>query len=1128
MANRATCARGHQWDSGPDQTMVCPECGAPPTAVASSAEIAETFRPVDELPPLPKPAPGRSWSTQMPTSIRLTTLLDTATPVLDGYEILEELGRGGMGVVYKARQIKLDRLVAIKMILFGADADPEGLARFHVEAEAVAQLQHPNIVQIHEISEQNGRSFLALEYIDGGSLATRLRGTPADGLVSARLVETVARAVHFAHGRGIVHRDLKPANILLAENLAQSRQDAKGKKNQAETDEAEPSYPRLGVCAALRELTPKIADFGLAKRLDRNSSRTRTGSILGTPCYMAPEQASAKQGAIGPATDVYALGAILYEMLTGRPPFNAATAVETVQQVLTQEPVPPRRLQPGVPRDLDTICLKCLAKEPDRRYASAEALADDLGRFLALKPILARPTPWWERTVKWIRRRKALSAALLLGALAVLASVAFGVGNYYHARLQESFTETDRLRRLNYRHHYLDEMNLAQRFWQDGHVPRVLALLNDHQKPQPGQADLRSFEWHYLWGLCHSDLLTYRGHKYPVAAVAFSPTANVIASASGVSTFIGNHQDDFGEVKLWEPDTGKTLFVLQGHTRAVTSLAFRRDGKQLATAGDDQSIRIWDVATGKQIHVLEGHSDGVTCIAVHPTKDWIASASRDRTIKIWDANAEKLLRTLTGHTEQVLSLAFSPSGERIVSGGGDWRKPDPGEIKVWNLAGGKEIFACQGHTRAVTCVAISPDGKWIASGSDDRTVKIWNAATGAIERTMPGHFDRITGVAFDPDGGRLASVSLDTTVKIWNRATEQELFSLKGHTDAVRAVAFDARGQRLATSSNDGTVKLWHADREQEFSTLMGHTDYVTCVAFSPDSKFLASAGIDHTVRLWDMAARKEIRKLIGHTDEVWCVAFNPIGNEVVSSSYDGSIRFWDLDTGKEKMALNPGGKIRSLAFSPDGTRLGWARSEEDFSKPAVVTVWDVSNKKEIVAFRDHASTVTSVAFSPDGRRIVSASALEKSAVKIWDAETGSELLSISLPVADDPRATFSPDGKRVAIVNGDMVNGQVAIHDVQTGNQITQFPSHLGVANAVAFSPDGERLVSTHGAMTKPSLVKLWDAQTGQDVLTLRGPAGTVQCLAFSPDGRWLAAAGGALQHPGRPGDICLWDARR
>jgi serine/threonine protein kinase len=406
----------------------------------SSAEYRERFpelvvdgREVDKTQPEGGPAPQD-------------------LPRIPGYQVLGFLGRGGMGVVYKGRQVGLNRLVALKMIQAGGAASPEELARFRTEAEAVARLQHPNIVQIHEVGEQQGRPFFSLEFVAGGTLAERLAGTPQPPRGAAELVETLARAIHAAHQRGIVHRDLKPANVLLQQDLTRRRKGAKEEHNpktEAENIGASGAFPPfssdLCALASLREVLPKITDFGLAKLLDGEAGQTTTGAPLGTPSYMAPEQARGQKDRIGPAADVYALGAILYELLTGRPPFRAETALSTLEQVRELDPVPPRRLQPKVPGDLETICLKCLQKEPQRRYATALELADDLRRFQAGEPVRARPTPAWERGLKWAKRRPALAALLgVSGAAALTVLVVVLVAN---ARLKRQWEYADEKRR---------------------------------------------------------------------------------------------------------------------------------------------------------------------------------------------------------------------------------------------------------------------------------------------------------------------------------------------------------------------------------------------------------------------------------------------------------------------------------------------------------------------------------------------------------------------------------------------------------------------------------------------------------------------------------------------------------
>jgi eukaryotic-like serine/threonine-protein kinase len=352
-----------------------------------------------------------------------------------GYEILAELGRGGMGVVYKARQLGLNRVVALKMVLAGAHAGREQLDRFRVEAEAVAGLQHPNIVQIYEVGESSGQPFFSMEFVGGAALDRRLAGAPQPSRAAAELVETLARAVHCAHQAGVVHRDLKPGNVLLAAPPSAS--------GQGGADSAARLY---GV--------PKISDFGLAKRLDSQSGHTRSGDLLGTPSYMSPEQAAGKVKEVGPAADIWALGAILYECLTGRPPFRAETPMDTLWQVINEEPIPPGRLRPGVPRDLETICLKCLQKDPQKRYPSAEQLAEDLRRHLGGEPVQARPPGRLERLARWCRRNP-LPASLL-----VAVTLGAALGLWHLSQLSRTLVESAALESAAQQSETLDQLNV--------------------------------------------------------------------------------------------------------------------------------------------------------------------------------------------------------------------------------------------------------------------------------------------------------------------------------------------------------------------------------------------------------------------------------------------------------------------------------------------------------------------------------------------------------------------------------------------------------------------------------------------------------------------------------------------
>ena len=795
----------------------------PPAAAMSAVRGNCEADPFATIGPTTSPAPSSAW--------------------VPGYEVLDELGRGGMGVVYKARQIGLGRIVALKMILAGGHAGAAELARFKTEAEAIARLQHPGIVQVYEVGEHEGKPFFSIEFCEGGGLDQKLAGNPMPPEKAAELSEMLARAMHAAHQAHVIHRDLKPANVLMT---------ASGQ--------------------------PKITDFGLAKKLDE-AGQTNTGAVMGTPSYMAPEQAEGRKE-IGPATDVYALGAILYEMLTGRPPFKAATAFDTIMQVVSEEPVPPTQLNAKAPADLETICLTCLQKDARRRYPSAEALAEDLSRWRRGEPIQARPVGSIERAWRWGRRNPAVAALAAAVIVVLLAGIGISTSFAILASKNAREARAEAKKADVIRHGF--QMTAASQACQQNEVASAEAYL---EEVSPGFQ--QTWEYRHLRDLCRRKALTFKGHTGSVSAAAFRSDGHRIVSGSADKT-----------VKVWDSVTGEVLLTLEGHKGIVTCVAFSPDGKRIVSGSADQTLQMWDAETGKNMLTFTGHTDIVKSVAFSPDGKRVVSGSQDKTVTVWNADTGEKLLALEGHQGNVDSVTMDPDGKRIISGSSDKT------VKVWDAGTGRLLHTLAGHTEAVSCVAVGSDGKRIVSGSVDNTVIVWDSGTGKQLITLKGHTESVMSVAISPDGLHIVSGSLDKTVKVWDAGTGHDLLTLKGHTLVVSCVAISHDGKRILSASHDRSLKVWNTHAIPERFTLKGHTDKILAVAISPDSRLVVSGSADHDLRMWDARTGDDRRTLKGHVDKVLGLAWSADGKHIVSGSADRKVKVWDALTGRELLSL--------------------------------------------------------------------------------------------------------------------------------------------------------------------------------------------------------------------------------
>jgi WD40 repeat protein/serine/threonine protein kinase len=1010
------------------------------------------------------------------------------------YELLEENARGGMGVVYKARQKSLGRIVAVKMLLFGDHSGKDLAQRFRAEAAAAASLQHPNIVAIHEVNAHEGQPYFVMDFIEGQSLARLAAGQSLPATRAARYVKIVAEAIHYAHERGILHRDLKPSNVLI-----------------------DPFDQ------------PRVTDFGLAKRLHHDSELTLSGQVLGSPNYMPPEQAAAKRGLVGRRSDVYSLGAILYHLLTGRPPFAGETLTDTLQDVVNTEPVSPRLLNPSVPRDLETLCLKCLEKEPASRYQTAQGLAEDLDRFLKDELIHAQPIGPTARLWRWCRR-KPLVASLGTATLVLLLAVAVGspiaIYRINHERQRAERGELDARQKA-----YASDMNVVQQELAQNNLGRALELL-DRQRPAANSlrssrreeahspaghnqslvtsaaTDLRGWEWRYLWRQCQGEERFILGkHSNGASAVGRIADGKKVFSAGGDKS-----------VRLWDLESRSQIGLLT-HLEEVIGAAASSNGLWLATATEKltegQPVLLWDLTTQNVAATLTTNFWlRAGSITFSPDNKWLAFATVFGGIRIWDVNARSELTNLLAFDASAgrLGVAFSPESRTLA-----YNENEDGAILLWEIASRSVIGRLTGHQSVVRALAFSADGQTLASASQDRTVRFWNLADRRERFQFANQSGGFNSLAFSPDGRTLAMSGeggAGRVIRLVEVETGKPKAELRGHLQDISGLAFTPDGQTLLSASGDDTLRVWDVEpRAMEQSVhVFGRgsissswRSYGPALCLSPDGRHLLTVYTNQTFSLWDMLrlAQGERHSLPFTNTTIAAVAAG--GRLAAFGSRRGEVMLWDSETGQMRFFPRPDtNHIYRLVFSLDGRYLAAAEDTKIPSQMAVayqkrtVRVWDVGTQKQAHVFDTDGEFPVSLTFSADAKALMAG--FFSGSVKLWELD-GPSGGATFLEHSDGVVGLALLADRQTLISAG----ANICFWDVRTRHEnALKLSPRSGGFSSLALSPDGRRLA----AGGSDGRITIWDLPSHQELATLEGHKEEVMQLAFTPDGDHLVSA--------------------
>lgn len=1015
-----------------EQSNRCQRCGGiiPPDSalpVCSACALEDAIKP--------QPAPGVEPA---PTTHMDEAAGKNAKGRLGPYELRTVIGRGGMGVVYRAWHPALNREVAVKILAGGAFASADARHRFEREAKVLARVQHPGLVTIHDVGQSDGVPWFSMSLVEGPSLADLTRDGPLEPERAAEILLAVAEALQAAHAVGVLHRDLKPSNILIGPDDR-----------------------------------PRVTDFGLAWDAVDDRLLTQSGQTLGTPSYLAPEQVSSTRGGLGPATDVYGLGAVLYQLLTGRPPFAAAKAAETVQQVLTQEPISPRRLNPTVPHELAAICLRCLRKNPVRRYPFADVLAGELKQFL--ERVTKRRQRSWPVLAGTTRGRVLLTGAgiallLVLVSVGLLTMVSLRQNQMLRVDLAGRVATLENVRRTAADARYAHQISAAQRALAVGDHQAARHLLQDTEKQH------RGWDYEYLSALLAGAQVRLAGHSGPATSVAFSPRGQRLAS-------VGSDL----HLRVWDPTDRRQVQDKVAHRDTPTCLAFSPTGEFLFTGGKDGMVRRWAVDGWEPARQYLVESGEITSLDVAGEAPLVAAGDDLGRVHVWrDVDGEKLY-SRQGDVRRINAVSLSDDGRWLAAGG------PAGRILLWSAESGESTAFPSAHGGGVRDLDFSPDGLHLFSCGDDLLIRQWRVADGALVRTLHGHLAAVRCLSVSADGGRLASADLEGTIRIWDLPGGAATRILHGHEGRVLDVAFGLDSNELASVGAEGDVFLWRLDVPGARRVMLGHRTTVSALAHASQSPVLASGDWAGRICLWDTKRESLIRSLPGHDSRVSTLAVSPRGDLVVSGAADGACQVY-----RESGEATPvtyradAGPVRCLGLSPDGE---FAISGYDQGQ---VRLWDTRSGKqrrvaEFVPARVIGATI--LANGQEGLLLHVNGRIVR-----WNLNTGAEIEAVQMLEARLTAGNVAVETGRIAV--GDATGG-LAISSGPANCGSLLFRGHSGAIWDLALTADGGRLATTGGDRR----VRIWDACSGLELLLLSDIAGTVRSLAWNDDCHTLIA---------------------